>query len=136
MTIPLLGIFDDWALLILRLAVGIIFLAHGLSKVKNLSGTGKWFESIGFNPGLFWGPLVAYVETIGGLAVLIGFFTQLAAPLLAGVMIVAGGWKIKSKQKLVGGFELDFILLAAVLLLTVLGGGNFGVDPYLPRLLL
>ena len=135
MNVPILGIFDDWALLILRLAVGAIFIAHGAAKLKNLSGTAGWFDSIGFKPGRFWGTLVAFVESLGGLAVLIGFFTQIAAPFLGFVMVVAGSWKIKTKQKLVGGYELDLILLAAAITLTVLGGGSLGLDSYLPTLL-
>lgn len=132
MTIPFLGIFDDWALLAIRLVVGLIFIIHGVAKLKNLKGTGDWFQSIGFKPGRFWGTLVALVESIGGAMVFAGFFTQIITPFLAVIMAVATFWKIKSGQKLIGGYELDLALLVANLALFTLGGGGYGLDRILP----
>ena len=101
----------------LRVAVGVIFLAHGWPKLKNLKQTQGWFDSIGFKPGAFWGTLVALLETFGAAALALGFFVQPLAALFAILMLVAGLWKIKQGQKLSGGYELDLILLAACLLL-------------------
>lgn len=117
-------------MLILRLVYGLIFLAHGWPKIKNLKNNGQNFEMMGFKPGIFWGTIVALVEVFGSLAVIVGLGTQIAGLLLAFNMLVASIWKIKRGQKLVGGFELDILLLATGLLLASFGGGAYALDNY------
>ena len=129
--IPLLAIFSDWALLLLRLVYGWVFLAHGWPKLKNLKITAQNFEMMGFKPGSFWGPIVAVAETLGGLAVVLGLGTQYAGLVLAFDMLVAALWKVKNGQKLIGGFELDLSLMTIGLILATLGGGSYSLDSYL-----
>lgn len=128
--IPSLVFFADWALLILRVVIGIIFIAHGWPKFKNLKQNSENFAMMGFKPGAFWGTIVAFVELLGGLALIAGFFTQIAALLLAIDMLVAFLWKVKGGQKLVSGFELDLTLMAAALLIATIGSGIYGLDRY------
>ncbi len=118
-------------MLALRVAFGIIFLAHGLSKLKNIRGTTGWFESIGIKPGMFWAPVVAFVETFGALAVMAGFGAQIAGALLTISMTVALLWRLRSGHKLVSGYEIDLILLAAAIFLATNGGGAYSLDNYL-----
>lgn len=101
----------------LRVVVGLVFLAHGWPKLKNLTQTHSWFASIGFKPGWFWGTLVACLETFGSASLILGFFVPQLAALFAVIMFVATLWKIKMGQKFVNGYELDILLLAACLLL-------------------
>jgi len=126
-----LSSFGGWGLLALRVAFGIIFLAHGLSKLKNIRGTTGWFESIGIKPGMFWAPVVAFVETFGALAVMAGFGAQIAGALLTISMTVALLWRLRSGHKLVSGYEIDLILLAAAIFLATNGGGAYSLDNYL-----
>lgn len=128
--ISILGLFGDWALLILRAVIALIFLSHGLPKIKNLKETAGNFAMMGFKPGVFWGTLVAAVEVFGGLAVAAGLFTQVAALLFAIHMTTGVIWKIKNGQKLIGGFELDMTLAASSLVLLTFGSGLFGLDNY------
>lgn len=121
--IPVLLIYKDWALLILRLAVGVIFIVHGLPKLKSLKTTAKNFGMMGFKPGLVWGAIVAVLEGVGGFLILLGVFTQVLGLLLTIQMLVAIIWKIKKGQKLAGGYEFDVILAAAGLILATMGGG-------------
>ena len=85
----------DWAILILRLGLGIIFTAHGLQKVLGLfggsgiTGFSKMLGGLGFLPVLFWAYLAAYVELIAGLSVIAGLFVRTASFLLLVVMAVA-----------------------------------------------
>lgn len=130
MIAPLL-VFSDWALLILRIVVGIIFIAHGWPKFKDLKANAGSFEMMGFKPGILWGTIVAFVEFLGGLALLVGFATQLAALLIAFDMLVAFLWKVQRGQKLVGGFELDLTLMASVLVLATIGAGSLSLDSFL-----
>lgn len=126
----LLSVFSEWALLILRLVYGLIFLAHGWPKLKNLKTTAQNFEMMGFKPGSFWGTIVALAETIGGAAIILGLGTQYAGLVLAFDMLVATSWKIKRGQTLIGGFELDLLLFSVGLILATLGGGSYALDNY------
>ncbi len=126
--IQLFYIFSDWAIAVLRLVVAVIFFAHGWPKIKDLKTTAKNFAAMGFKPGRFWGPLVAIVEFFGALCLFLGVLTQIVALLLAIDMLVAGIWKIKRGMKLVNGFELDLILLAALLVLAAAGSSVLALD--------
>lgn len=115
---------QDLGLLILRLAVGIIFVAHGWAKFADMSGTIIFFDQLGM-PALF-AYLTAAVELLGGLALIIGIYTDLAALLLAAIMAVALVYVKMATLKLglVGGYELDLILLAANLTIMFAGPGK------------
>lgn len=128
--IPILFVFQDFALLILRLAIGLIFIAHGWPKIKDLRATAKNFEMMGFKPGIFWGPIVAVVEFFGGLLVITGLFTQLAGLLLAINMLVAMIWKMIKDQPLVDGYELDLILFGSSLIAASLGSGLYSAESF------
>lgn len=127
--IPILYLYGDIALLFLRITVGIIFVAHGKEKLKNLSQTATFFNSIKITPGVFWARLVSFVELLGGLAVTLGFFTQIAAFFLALIMIVAI-FTVKRAHGLVGGYEFELLLFAALLALIFLGGGSYALDSF------
>ncbi len=120
--------FGDWAHLALRLAVAVIFLAHGWPKLKNLRTTAENFSAMGFKPGLLWGPYVAILEVFGGALLFLGAGVQILGILFAGEMLVAGIWKIKNGQKLINGYELDLLLFAACLALATWGGGLLALD--------
>lgn len=128
--IQLFFVFGDWAVLILRVAVGLIFLAHGLEKIKSLKNTQAWFQSIGFKPGVFWGSLVTFLEFFGGMALILGFLVQPFALLFTIQMMVATFWKIRIKQKLIGGYELDLLLIASLLILAASGSNPYSLDSY------
>lgn len=130
-----LYIWGDWALLLLRLFLGVVFVIHGWPKVKDLKQTAQNFTAMGFKPGTLWGPLIASLEFFGGLALLLGFATQAFAFLFAIEFVVATLWKIKGGQKFAGGYEFDLALLVMSLVLATSGGGPYAVDEYLFQLL-
>lgn len=121
-------IFSNWALLVLRVVFGLIFVVHGWPKIKNLKMTAQNFSAMGFRPGGFWGPLVAVVEFFGGLALILGFYVQVVAALFVVQFLVINIWKIIKRQPFVGGFEFDLLLLAVALALLTLGAGAFSLD--------
>lgn len=125
---PLLSLYGDWALFALRLVFGFIFIVHGWPKLNNLKTTAQNFGAMGFRPGFFWGPLVAFVEFFGGLAVAFGFLIQWAALLFAVEFAVINVWKLVKRQPFVGNIELDLLLLAAALVLLLNGGGALSLD--------
>ncbi len=130
--ITLLSGFSDYYLVIARLIIGAIFLAHGWPKLRNLPATWQNFSMMGFKPGFFWGTVVAHVEFFGSLALIAGIGTQIVAALLVIDILVAALWKMSRGQKLIGGYELDIAILAAVLIIAGIGGGAYALDNYWP----
>ncbi|MCR4328711.1 MAG: DoxX family protein [Patescibacteria group bacterium] len=125
---PLLGIWSDWGLLLLRVIAGIVFVVHGWPKFRKMHETAVSFESMGFKPGKLWGPAVAILEFFGGIALLVGFATELIAALLCVQFIIIIIWKVTKGQKFVSGWEYDLVLLGVVASLIVLGSGMFSLD--------
>jgi putative oxidoreductase len=124
----ILGPQIDVAALLLRLALGGVFIIHGYPKLKDLGkGTGQWLKSIGIPTSV--GLVAGIVEFFGGIALVIGILTSIIAPLFvlwtAGLVWVSIA---KIKKKFAGGYELDLLLFALALALVVIGGGVFSVD--------
>lgn len=116
---------------LLRIAVGIIFLAHGYGKLWGSSpGLDAWISMVtqlGFPLPIFLAYLVGLIEFAGGLALIVGFGTRYAGLLLGLIMIVAIV-KVKLAKGLLGGYELDLALLAASFSLAVTGPGVWAID--------
>lgn len=103
-----------WGMTLLRVVIGIVFLAHGVQKLQGIDGTIGFFASLGMSA--FFAYLVAWVETVAGIALIVGLMTTIASYLLAIIMVVAI-FTVKAKIGLVGGYELDLVLLAGLLTL-------------------
>ncbi len=118
--------------LILRIVIGIIFLVHGLEKFGLLGGPGLGkVSSIGIPLAPLMAFVVAVVETLGGLALILGLGTRIASILLAIIMVVAiFAAKLPQGTGLTGpgGFELDLALLAGLLALLLLGSGPAALE--------
>ena len=120
----------DLALLAVRVVVGLTFLLHGLDKLGDLSGTEQGFDGMGIPaPGLM-APLVAVLETVGGIALIVGALAPLFAVGLAINMLVAAltvhvenGFFAAD-----GGYELVLVLGAACVAIAIGGAGRFSVD--------
>jgi putative oxidoreductase len=125
---PLL-VFSNWAILILRVVVGVVLMRHGLPKLKDLKGTGRWLESVGFKPGGFWAFVAGVVEFGGGLALVLGALTQFVAVIVA-LQFVVILLKFKKEKMFAKESELDWLILAAALAIATLGGGIFSLDNY------
>ncbi|MBI4086279.1 MAG: DoxX family protein [Candidatus Liptonbacteria bacterium] len=122
--------YGDWALALLRIILGILLVVHGLPKLKDLKATSAGFDSMGFKPGAFWGPLVAFAEFFGGLALVLGIGTEFAAAVFVIQFAVITIWKIISRQPFAGGFEIDLLILGAAAILLTQGAGVFSVDKF------
>ena len=129
--ITYLFIWSGIILFVLRVFFGALFVVHGWPKIKDLAQNAKNFEGMGFRPGIFWGTIVALLEFFGGLVIIFGLFTQVFGFLLAIQMVIAAIWRIRSKHKFVGGYELDIALVLIGLVLATLGGGIYAVDTLL-----
>ena len=126
--IPLLLIFSDIGIFIVRIVAGAVMIAHGFRKIKDLKTNAHNFENMGFRPASFWGTLVAIVEFFGGIGFIIGFFTQIIAGIFILEFVVILIKQFQWKTKFVGGYELDLAILASTALLFTNGGGAFSLD--------
>ena len=118
-------------LLVLRVVVGVVFIAHGSQKLftYGLAGITGGFEQMGVPMASVAAPLVTFVELIGGVALILGFLTPIAAALLAidmlGAILFVHG---KNGLFLPNGYEFALTLLAANVTLLLAGPGAAAVD--------
>jgi putative oxidoreductase len=121
--------------LILRITLGITFLIHGLTKfqggIENIAG---WFQNIGLPPVLAY--VVATIELAGGMALVLGIATRYVSVLFVLIMLGAVV-KVKLSAGFLGngqgaGYELDVILMAAAIYLTLNGSQLLSLDSKLP----
>lgn len=116
----------DLASIILRLAIGALFIFHGYPKLTT-HRKGEWMKQVGMPTMLV--PFGGFVEFFGGLGLLIGLFTPIIAVLSALWMLSTTWFSIaKAKKKFQGGYEFDITLLLLALALTFIGGGTFSID--------
>jgi len=129
------------AALVLRIPIGITFMAHGAQKLfawfdgYGLEGTGQWMASIGLEPGYLMALMAGSAEFLGGIALLIGLLVRPAGLVLAITMLVA----IFSVHFVNGlfmsndGYEFGLALLAASVSLMFSGAGKLSLDNILAK---
>ena len=125
----------DAAILVLRIAIGVIFLAHGMQKLfglfggSGINGFAEMLKSLGFASPLFWARVAAAAEGLGGLFLLLGVVPRIGAGLIAIVMLVAIA-KVHGPKgffMMQGGFEYQFLILMTSLALILAGAGKFSL---------
>lgn len=127
----------DWGIALVRLALGVVFVVHGVGKLLDVGPTATGIDGFaGFLAGLGI-PLpelvalgVALVETFGGLFVLVGFLTRYVAALIAVDMLAATvlvhfpqGFAVSN-----GGYEFTLTLFLVALSVVFFGSGAISVD--------
>ena len=128
------------AALILRLSMGVLFIAHGFYLklfIFGIDGTIGYFESLGL-PGDFAYATIAG-ETLAGLGLIFGVLTRLAAlsmiPVLAGSIMFAhgdNGWLFSNEG---GGWEFPAFWIVGCVLQVLLGSGPYTLRvPFLNNL--
>lgn len=119
------------ALLVMRLALGAVMVAHGSHKVfGGLHHHAQFVASLGIPAWL--GYVSAFAEFIGGLMVLAGFFTRAAALALCVDLLIAIS-KVHLHNGLTGspdrpGYEFPLTLAAVAFALILFGGGPIALD--------
>jgi putative oxidoreductase len=128
----------DFGLLVLRLALGGLFVAHGLDKLfgwftdsGGMDNTRKLLDSFAFTEPNILAWVVALSETVGGVLVIVGLFFPAGAAailgLMANVIIVKGNWNI-----FLGGVEQEMTYAALAFGLLFAGPGRFALDRHTP----
>ena len=121
-----------YAALLLRVSLGIMFVAHGLMKVFlfTLPGTAQFFEKVGF-PGWTAYP-VTTLEIVGGLLLVAGVYSRVVATALIPVLIgaamvhVGNGWVFSAPN---GGWEYPVFLIVIAAVVALLGDGVYALKP-------
>jgi uncharacterized membrane protein YphA (DoxX/SURF4 family) len=126
---------DDNKIILVRIVVGIIFLAEGIQKYlfPDLLGTGR-FLKIGFSHPDFWAYFTASFEIGCGAFVLLGFFTRVVSIPLLIIMITAfitTKWPMlidKGIWPMMHEYRTDFAMTVLLIYLLISGGGRWSLD--------
>ncbi|MEE5149740.1 DoxX family protein [Pseudomonas alliivorans] len=130
-----------YGLTILRVIVGIAFIAHGSQKLfgafggYGLEGTAQYMESLGLTPGYLMAMLSGGAEFFGGLGLLVGLLARPAAALVTVLLLVAiftvhigNGFFMANN-----GFEYALALLGGALAVLIEGAGKLSLDRVIAR---
>jgi putative oxidoreductase len=127
----------DLVLLLSRVGLGVVFLAHGWQKFRTngLDGTAAAFDKMGVPAPTLSAYYATAVELLGGVALIIGVLTPVVGVLLALDMLGALAFVHLSNGVFVadGGWELVAILGLLSLTLAVVGAGRFSLDKLFTR---
>jgi putative oxidoreductase len=121
-----------YGLFLLRVALGVMFVAHAWLKVSvfTIPGFAGFLEQVGF-PGFLAWPVVL-LEAAGGLAIILGVYSRFVAAALIPVLIgalsvhVGNGWLFTAPN---GGWEYPAFLIVSAATLALSGDGAFALRP-------
>jgi len=125
----------DFSMFVLRVVLGVIFIAHGAQKLFGMfggigiEGTTKMMEGLGFAYPHVSAIVWSGIEFIGGVFLVFGVMARYAASLVAIVMLVSI-WKINLAYGFFienGGFEYNLLIIGACVPLVCIGGGSWSV---------
>ncbi|CAB4716596.1 MAG: DoxX family membrane protein [Actinobacteria bacterium] len=126
---------SNLALLVLRLVLGLFLAYHGYNKFfggGRITGTARWFASIGFRAPSLQALLAATTEVGAGVLLAAGLLTPLAAAAVIAVMIVAivsSHWKVGFFIfKDGGGWEYCASIAVAAFAIGTIGAGEWSLD--------
>jgi putative oxidoreductase len=123
----------DYGVLLLRVSLGVMFLAHGLLlKVATfgMAGTVGFFESLGLPAALAY--LTVFAEIVGGLMLILGVQTRWVALALVPILLGAlwahagNGWSFSAPN---GGWEYPAYLAVLAVAQALLGDGAYALSP-------
>lgn len=122
-----------YAALLLRLSLGVLFLAHAGLKffIFTPAGTAKFFGSVGLPPELAY--VIIAAEILGGIALILGLWTRVAAVALVPIMLGAiftvhgaAGFFFTNPR---GGWEYPAFWTIALIVQALLGDGAYALRP-------
>jgi putative oxidoreductase len=117
---------------VLRLALGVVFFAHGWQKIfeYTIPGTQAAFAQMGVPAAQLVAPAIGFLELVGGAAIILGVLVRPVAALLAlnmlgALFLVHAPAGIFADK---GGYELVLVLAAGAAALAIVGAGRFSID--------
>ncbi|MBP3088500.1 DoxX family protein [Corynebacterium sp. sy017] len=130
-----MSIIKDIALLISRVILGVILVAHGWDKFQNLDGVTAMFTQVGAPMPNLSALAAASIELGGGILLILGLLTPIAGVLVFLVMLGAAILVHLENGIMAadGGWELVGAIGVAALALAAAGSGTFGIDQIFRR---
>ena len=125
----------NWAIFVLRIAVGGLFLLHGSQELFGVfggigqAGFTDYLTAMGFWPGAFWAYLTASIELIAGLFLILGLFNRvalLALFILLKIAVIKVLW-VKGFVIPIEEYQFKFIFDGVLIALILLGPGEFRI---------
>ncbi len=123
-----MNVFSPWLMLVGRVLISGMFIMSGLQKIGAIEGTSGYIESVGL-PGFLVYPTIL-VEVLGGLAVLIGYQTRIAALLLAGFCVISAlffHFQPDNQMQMIS-FMKNITIAGGFLFLVAQGAGRISID--------
>lgn len=125
----------DTGLLVLRIVLGLLMIGHAMQKLTGAFGGDGFakmamlFDRLGFQPGRVTVTMAITAELGGGILLIGGLLTPVAAAALIGTLVVAASvhWK-KGLWGAAGGYELPAVLAVIALVVALLGPGRVSLD--------
>ena len=111
-----------------RVLIAFIFVFSGIGKIGQYAGTQAYMDSVGV-PG-FLLPAVIALEILGGMAIILGWHTRLAAFLLAGFSLLSAilfHSNFGDQMQMIM-FLKNFALAGGFLMIVALGAGPYSID--------
>ncbi|WLD58947.1 DoxX family protein [Salinispirillum sp. LH 10-3-1] len=111
-----------------RVLLAVIFIQSGLGKIGGIEGTQGYMEMMGV-PGILIYPTIL-VEVIGGLFIIVGFQTRIAALLLAGFSLLSGflfHFDPSNQMEMIS-FMKNVTIAGGFLVLLAHGAGKISID--------
>jgi len=132
---------QDTALLLARIAIGAVFIAHGVNHIfggGKIAGTARWFEGLGMRPGIVHAWTASLTEIGAGALLVVGLLTPLAGAGVVGVMLVA--WITNHRKngffifRPGEGWEYVMVLTVMGVAIGTLGPGTWSIDGHVNAL--
>lgn len=120
----------NFVLLVARILLALIFVMSGFGKLTNIAGTAGYFASYSLPAPTAVAVIVGLIELLGGLAILVGFKTRIAAWVLA-IFSVASALVAHTDfadQMQMINFLKNLAMAGGFLALAVAGAGSISVD--------
>ena len=136
----LAGLYETMLLIagtLVRIVVGVMFLIHVSTKFKLGADAvaANVFAKNGIEPALLWTYVIIFLESVGGVCLIIGLFTRFFAAALAIEMLVALLFVHLPKGYAAGGGGYEYVLLIGAVCFTtaIRGGGPYSVDRFIGK---
>lgn len=123
----------ELGMLVIRMGIGLMLLAHGWNKVfgeGGISGTTRWFQSLGLHPAWLHARIAAGTEIVAGVLICLGLLNSLGTAAVIGLMTVATFTDHRGKGYFVfkGGCEYTLLVAAVAAGMAAVGPGGWSLD--------
>ena len=127
--------YNATLLLISRIAIAAVFIVFGIRKLMAVAGTAGYFAKLGLPMPEIVVWLVILIEVLGGILLIVGWQTRMAAWILAGFVVLATAaahryWEFDAPQYVaqLTNFMKNLAIVGGLLMVAAVGPGRYSVD--------